>query len=685
MMQGSRCEIAEVIRGQLEADNDRTRWCAVKALGRLDAREALPGLMAALCHDPDPDVRMEAAAVLGAWSEPQAVDGLIDAINGDPDDDVRLQACRALGQIREPRAEQTLIDCLGADDAVGLVDWDTGDDIGFNVVWELQREALEGLARIGGEKAIEAAIRLLSEDDEDDLQGLGTRVLATIGGQRAAGFVVKQLEEGHRTARRQAAKALGYAQAPDETVIPPLLAALADAEPDVRIAAGWSLMSKAEAATYPALIKLLQDPDASVRGEAVRMVSGLSAPEVITPLIRLAYDLEPTVQQRAIQTLAERREPRAAAHLLALLTRSQENDVLANTLIKALGRINAFEVLEPLGKFLQSGRLPPTARMQAVLALGGIAAEAPAAEPAEAGPIDILIGLIDDEDLRIGQAALLALSWAGGERAHAALINTFRGSIAEPACDAGDERPAPTFPTSTLEALQVAGAAGIKPEPAGAARWRLRACAARIIRDLDLPDTQVLFYHAARDKDPEFRCEAMLGLGRRGGDDDVMALLAGGLNDASREVRLAALQALAQMPPDDAVHLLLERLAIESDPLVKQRLLESAGRLGGRRALGELNNALDDEDRHVQCTALEALACLADSAAISAVRPLLFAHGGALWREALTTLQRLRDPEIVSRLVDTLRRPEQEDYHWIAVEALAVMGLTEGSVPLSPL
>ncbi len=664
-------EIVEAIRAQFNRENDRNRWCAVKALGRLDAREVLPDFIDGLGRDPDPDVRMEIAAVLGTWGGPDAIDALIGTLNGDLDDDVRLQACRALGQIRDPRVVQVLIDCLMVNDDLSLGDWDTGDDIGFSVAWELQREALEGLARIGGEGVVEATIQLLSTEDDDDLEGLGLRVLARIGGQRALDFVIEQLVEGHRTARRQAAKAL--AQAPGETAIPPLLAALEDVDADVRIAAGWSLVSRTDSALCPTLIKLLQDAEASVRVEAVKMVSNLSAPEVVNALIRLAYDPERAVQQQAIQALGAHCETRASANLLALLARSQKDDVLAHTLITALGRIKAVEALEPLGRLLTSGRLPSTTRMQAVLALGEIAADAAVgACPAEVDPIDILADLVADENLEVGQAALLALSRIGGEQANATLINALRGDLPAPACDAEDEGAASTFPTSTLEAIQTANAPETKlAEDAFVHRQQIRAYAARVLSDLDLPQAWALLRQAAQDDDPKLRCAALLALSRTSGDDEVVAIVAQGICDASGEVRIAALQALGHMPAAQAMHLLLERLTVEPDPLVKAHLLEIAGRIGDRRATASLIATLDDDDRHVQRAALEALARLADRTAIAAVRPLLFAHGGALWREALTTLQHLQDPELDAYLLDTLRKPEQEEYHGIAIDALA--------------
>ncbi len=658
--QSGRREIVEAIRAQLERDNDRTRWCAVKALGRLAAREALPDFIAALGHDPDPDVRMEIAMVLGSLGEPDAVEALIGALHGDPDDDVRLQMCRALGQVPDSRATEALIDCLAVNDALGLVDWDTGDDIGFSVAWELQREALEGLARIGGDSAIEATIQLLSEEDDDDLQGLGLRILARIGGQRAIDFVIQQLQDGHQTARRQAAKALG--QVLDERVILPLIAALEDQAADVRAAAGWSLLAKQEPDASRALINLLQDPEASVRSEAAAMVANFTDAEVVTPLIRLAYDSERAVQQRAIQALGARCETRASANLLALLTRSQDEEILANTLI------------EPLAELLQSACLAPTTRMQAVLALGDIAAlEAP---PAKVDPIEILTVLVGDQDIQVAQAALLALSRIGGDQATAALMNALRGDIPEPACASEEAEPALTFPTSTLEAIQAASTADAKREDDPLARQRrIRSYAARMLSDADLPQARALLCQAAQDEDPELRCEALSALGRGESGDDVITVVAQGVCDASCEVRIAALEALAHLQPDDATDILLERLAAEPDPLVRPQILEMLGRLGDRRAMASIITALDDDERYVQRAALEALASLGDRSATAAVRPFLFAHGGALWQEALAALQRLHDQEIAAYLLDSLRQPEQEEYHGIAVEALAELGV----------
>ncbi len=131
---------------------------------------------------------------------------------------------------------------------------------------------------------------------------------------------------------------------------------------------------------------------------------------------------------------------------------------------------------------------------------------------------------------------------------------------------------------------------------------------------------------------------------------------------------------LGQLQPDDITDRLLERLALESDPLVKPYLLEAAGRLGDQRVTAPLIASLDDDDRHVQRAALEALAHSTERiAAIAAVHPSLFVHGGIRWREALVTLQRLNDPDLLTYVLDVLSNPEREEDHWIAIDVLAEM------------
>lgn len=82
---------------------------------------------------------------------------------------------------------------------------------------------------------------------------------------------------------------------------------------------------------------------------------------------------------------------------------------------------------------------------------------------------------------------------------------------------------------------------------------------------------------------------------------------------------------------------------------------------------------LHDDDRNEQRAALRALARLQDRSVIEALRSFLFAHGGELWPETLVALLKLNDTELLTQLLTILEQSEQEEHHWIAIEALAEM------------
>ena len=112
-------EMREAIIGKLcsvlEWENDLSRCCAIKALGQIGAQQAASSLIDRLLHDPDADVRMEAAAALGSLSVPQATEPLINALRHDPDGNARIEACLTLGKIGGPLAVEALIQALRED------------------------------------------------------------------------------------------------------------------------------------------------------------------------------------------------------------------------------------------------------------------------------------------------------------------------------------------------------------------------------------------------------------------------------------------------------------------------------------------------------------------------------------------------------------------------------------------
>jgi len=122
------------------------------------------------------------------------------------------------------------------------------DDVEFSACWEVQSRALDALGEIGDTCATEPIVEILEDDQYEDLQESGFRVLARLNNDRANSFLVKQLRTGGRLARRRAAQALAASPEADgaAAVLSPQLEqvlgeALRDDEPSVRIYAARAL------------------------------------------------------------------------------------------------------------------------------------------------------------------------------------------------------------------------------------------------------------------------------------------------------------------------------------------------------------------------------------------------------------------------------------------------------------
>ncbi|MBI4641397.1 MAG: HEAT repeat domain-containing protein [Candidatus Tectomicrobia bacterium] len=650
-------EVVTKLLSVLRWENELTRCCAARALGKIKAREAIPSLVERLLQDPDPDMRMEAAAALGMIASSEGTEALIDSLHNDPDRDVRIEACIALTKIGDTQALDSLIGALAEDEPAGIGDWRAEGDMEFSASWEIQKKALEALREIGDERAVNAVIHLLENDDYEDLQELGFRLLAKRSGAQARNFLLRQLKEGNRLARRRAAKALEQVKEPD--VVQALIKTLLDKDSDVRISAARALAEKGDSSVVVPLILLLKDPSAEVRREASTVVAKLRGEEVVEQLLLLLDDEQKSVQQQAVRLLGDRGESQALGKLLALLEKSRDDELFCNEIVKALGkiirrgdgqlsggsRIRASEAIDPLCKLLRDRQRDPETRFQAALSLGYIVKDVGLNEERitkQLDPVDILIELVDDADERVCFGALLSLTRIGGPRASDTLIKALRGEIPERAAD------------HLLQNRQRV----------------VRRYAARVIREREDPDVVEALMQVAEDVDPELQREVIISLGRTG-DPRAIAVVLKGLTSWNQEVRMAAIDALEMLKVKEAVDPIIEVVKGEGNPFVVQRAIEVLGKFGDRRATEPLVRRLSDNDKQVRRVALETLAALGDKSVVGKVRPLIFEQGGDLRREAVSTLKKLGDPDVVHLLLQTLNNQGDEENHWIAVEALA--------------
>jgi HEAT repeat protein len=230
-------------------------------IGRLFGRfpEELRKNLAALLEHPEPDVRRGTLEIAPVGGAPVAV--LLRRIT-DEDPGVRMAACRSLGGSRSPEALPALLDRIR--EAGG----------------EERDAAVEGLARMPESELVRIAPFLdESLPPEQVLDALAVVEGSSCGG--LASEVAALLSSANREIRLQALRTAGAL--PESELEHDVLPILDDPDPSVRIEAIDVLVRRGSEAAVPRLISLLESDD-RVRYHAIRALGRLQAAEAAIPL-----------------------------------------------------------------------------------------------------------------------------------------------------------------------------------------------------------------------------------------------------------------------------------------------------------------------------------------------------------------------------------------------------------------
>jgi HEAT repeat protein len=352
---------AQVVQRALSPDAEEARWAA--ALCRRHertVREALPVLL----RDTDPRVRR--GALMCAPSDPGTV-ALLTPLMRDPDPGVRAAACHALGRCRDVAAIPALIAIFGSGTREESV------------------AAAEALGSMPGQTLIALAPWL--EDPEKVLPAL---------------------------------EILESARSP---LFPDKIAELLDApQPPVRRAALRVLVHHDEIDGEDHLVRKLQDPDESVRIEAVELLVRNGSTRAVPALASL-LGVSDDLRYHAIRALGRLRAEAAAAELERLFPRATGHERLE--ILAALIRIGAPGLLP----FLEQRLRDPEPEVRRVAA-DGIARVASAAQ------LPLLVQLAHDPDWSIRNHAgwgLGRLALPQGREALLALVRDTEPVVARTA------------------------------------------------------------------------------------------------------------------------------------------------------------------------------------------------------------------------------------------------------------
>src|SRR3989338_5370026 len=264
--------VVEAVITAMRNGDERTLCCAARSLGKLKAKDAVKHLVGYLKY-PDPDVICDAASALGKIGERESTPHLIQLLK-DEDGLVRMCAIQALADIGDSLAVEPLIQSMNSTAGFPVVLGELSGDY----QWEIRERAAKALGKIKDQRAVQALIEILKDEDADMMLGTIFKSLVQQGDRRGIEVVASYLKDPNISTRRKASRAFVYS---------------------VDVAA-------IDYFTDP-IINILKDPDQEVCEEAIASAGRLKDLRGINQLIAILQDKEKakTLRSKAIMALTD--------------------------------------------------------------------------------------------------------------------------------------------------------------------------------------------------------------------------------------------------------------------------------------------------------------------------------------------------------------------------------------------
>ena len=240
-----------------------------------------------------------------------------------------------------------------------LRDLDSSDE-------EVRRLAVERIEAVGMEETIPLLIRRLGDFGWRVRKAAVERLVACPDAARVADALLLALADGENPGRRNAAVEALVRCGP--RVLPQLVSAVANDDPDVRKLVVDTLAAIGDARVADPLLARLEDPDPNVRAAAAEGLGTVGGDEVAQALHRLAKNdgEEPLVRFSALHALGVRGDPIRACDLAPLL----DDPTLCPAALVLLGCPDDDEAVAVLLKALASPSRPTReAAMRSLLGL----------------------------------------------------------------------------------------------------------------------------------------------------------------------------------------------------------------------------------------------------------------------------------------------------------------------------
>jgi HEAT repeat protein len=487
----------------------------------------------------------------------------------------------------------------------------------------------------------------------------------------AARRVERKLADPDVVVRRAAARSLP--ELPESAGRRLALAALADADPDVRIAAlhaaidlgspdlggrlaSWltdpdtrirlaaaeALTRRPSAAALPALGRASSDSDAKVRAAVARALGESESPDAVVPLLGRLDDAVPEVRREVVNALGHLGDRRAVVPLLAKVEDSA--GLVRRAVAHALGVLGDSRAVSALVLVLRDS--DETVRVAALDAVGRLG---------DASAVSSVAAELGSEEPAVRAAAATAL----GRLATPAAVTALIGELGRSALD----------PDPVVQALAGAGSAAVKALRAcidvPGARPVVEGCTRALAEHGDESDVARL--RSALERGSMSPLAALPVLAHIGSQAAVPVVLEE-LDNPDAEVRRSALEALAALldpkhPDGRAVDPLLSALRARRTTAAERPLiLRLLGRSGAPRVGPELARIAEEATvRAIVIAAVSALGDLGPGNWESVLLAKLDDEDGDVRTAAALALRRSASERTLAALLTRLERASEQD------------------------
>ena len=565
--------------------------------------------------------RAFAAELLGRVGNARAVPTLLQTIQATTteDGDVREIALRALARIGDPVAVAPLIEALKKAEP-----------------WLAPRIA-DILGR-HGDLVTDAMIAFLNEETRHPARAWAAAVLGEVRSPRAYPVLLKSLNDLDDEVRAKSAGALG--RLGDIRAVPHLLdRLLTDPIPFVRARIAGALGQFSGDEVIESLVRSLGDPAWWVRMRSVEALEQIGA-RAERPLLVALDDVDPEIRIRAavslerlgvpariIAQIAAGTPPADAEETLVRFAVAGAKEMLAEQLDHASPavRLTVVHAARRAGRRELEPDLALTARRDADPVVRAAAIEALRALSARSS-LPAAVDALGDMDERVRTEALAFIGDLGSVDLTEALLQRL-------------DDPTPRVRAGVAKALGLIRATGVEEafeRLAGDLSSEVRAAAAAAAADGGWNDAASTLVRLLGDSDPAVRLGAARALGRVGNPSNVAALTRLAMAP-ERDIRFAATEAIARLDPDRIADLLdrvleandserkltvvqailaarvrnaerfLSLLWRDADPIVRAAVAEAMARLGNGQAAALLTQGLADPEPAVRRAAVGGL------------------------------------------------------------------------------